>query len=180
MTFNAMRGWLLALSWLALPATATPLQAASPQAPSRTHAQNYKDMVLATCIAQAYRNDTGAAIDAGSSASALRDWTSFDLEESPDAVQALVDNYLARDYANPLVEAETRGVRFDLLKCLDLYHSTALEELVKRLVVLPTHISTQRASNRADKPAALNNDQFRICFVWTNMGPDLVEIVDYH
>lgn len=24
------------------------------------------------------------------------------------------------------------------------------------------------------------NDQFRICFVWTNMGPDLVEIVDYH
>ncbi|MBC8505571.1 MAG: type II toxin-antitoxin system RelE/ParE family toxin [Chloroflexi bacterium] len=24
------------------------------------------------------------------------------------------------------------------------------------------------------------NDQFRICFVWTNLGPDQVEIVDYH
>ena len=24
------------------------------------------------------------------------------------------------------------------------------------------------------------NDQYRICFVWTNMGPDEVEIVDYH
>lgn len=24
------------------------------------------------------------------------------------------------------------------------------------------------------------NDQFRICFVWTNSGPQHVEIVDYH
>jgi len=24
------------------------------------------------------------------------------------------------------------------------------------------------------------NDQYRICFVWTNTGPDKVEIVDYH
>jgi toxin HigB-1 len=24
------------------------------------------------------------------------------------------------------------------------------------------------------------NDQYRICFRWTNLGPDEVEIVDYH
>jgi len=24
------------------------------------------------------------------------------------------------------------------------------------------------------------NDQYRICFVWTDLGPDHVEIVDYH
>ena len=24
------------------------------------------------------------------------------------------------------------------------------------------------------------NDQYRICFAWTNLGPDQVEIVDYH
>jgi proteic killer suppression protein len=24
------------------------------------------------------------------------------------------------------------------------------------------------------------NDQYRICFVWTDEGPDAVEIVDYH
>jgi toxin HigB-1 len=24
------------------------------------------------------------------------------------------------------------------------------------------------------------NDQWRICFIWTNHGPDAVEIVDYH
>ena len=24
------------------------------------------------------------------------------------------------------------------------------------------------------------NDQYRICFVWTEAGPDAVEVVDYH
>jgi len=24
------------------------------------------------------------------------------------------------------------------------------------------------------------NDQYRICFIWTDQGPDEVEIVDYH
>lgn len=45
----------------------------SPQAGARTYAQNYKDMVLAECIATAYRNEPSAAMDAGSSASALMD-----------------------------------------------------------------------------------------------------------
>lgn len=112
-------------------------QHASPQAGARTYAQNYKDMVLATCIANAYTNEKNAAIDAGSSVSALRDWTYYDLEKSPDAIKSLVDAYLARDYHNPLVESEVKGVRFDFLKCLDLYHSKDLDSLVKRLVITP-------------------------------------------
>jgi proteic killer suppression protein len=24
------------------------------------------------------------------------------------------------------------------------------------------------------------NDQYRVCFVWSDLGPDQVEIVDYH
>jgi toxin HigB-1 len=24
------------------------------------------------------------------------------------------------------------------------------------------------------------NDQWRVCFVWTDLGPDRVEVVDYH
>jgi hypothetical protein len=67
--------------------------------------------------------------------------------KSPDAVKALVDAYLARDYHNPLVEAEIKGVRFDLLKCLDLYHSKALDRLVKRVVINPGR------SYRQDNPA---------------------------
>ena len=133
MTWISLRGWWFIVALLPLTAIA-----AQPQAPARSQAQNYKDMVLTTCIAQAYRNDAGAAVDAGSSASALRDWTYFDLDDSPAAVKALVDAYLARDYRNPLVESEVQGVRFDVLKCLDLYHSKALEALVERVVLDPS------------------------------------------
>jgi len=109
----------------------------SPQAGGRSHAQNYKDMVLAECIASAYGNEPKAAMDAGSSASALMDWTSFDMDKDVDARSALIGAYLARDYFNPLVESEVKGVRFDFLKCLDLYHSKALDAQVKRLVIHP-------------------------------------------
>lgn len=109
----------------------------SPQAASRTYAQNYKDMVLATCIANAYKGDKQAAIDAGSSVSALRDWAYYDLEKAPDEISGLVDEFLARDYHNPLADSERKGVRFDLLKCLDLYHSPELDRQVERMVINP-------------------------------------------
>ncbi|KIH81924.1 hypothetical protein UCMB321_4229 [Pseudomonas batumici] len=115
----------------------------SPEAGARTYGQNYKDMVLATCIANAYKDDKSATIDAGSSVSTLRDWTEYDLEKAPNAIKALVDRYLAHDYHNPLVESEVQGVRFDLLKCLDLYHSKELDTQVKRLVIHPNRIYRQ-------------------------------------
>lgn len=110
-----------------------------PGAGARPHAQNYKDMILATCVANAYQNDKSAAIDAGSSVSALRDWTEYDMERAPDAIKSLVDSYLVRNYHNPLVEPEIKDVRFDFLKFLDLYHSSELDEQTKDLVINPEH-----------------------------------------
>lgn len=51
--------------------------------------------------------------------------------------RSLVDRCLARDYSNPLAEPEIKGVRFDLLKCLDLYHSKELDAQVRQLVINP-------------------------------------------
>src|SRR3972149_2347617 len=34
--------------------------------------------------------------------------------------------------------------------------------------------------DRAGQHSIRINDQYRICFVWTEAGPDQVEIVDYH
>ena len=34
--------------------------------------------------------------------------------------------------------------------------------------------------NRAGQHSIRVNDQFRVCFVWTDSGPTQVEIVDYH
>lgn len=136
---------LVVLGSIAAPAYSRDLPSASPQAAARTDGQNYKDMVLATCLATAYKNDKDAPADAGSSVSALRDWTYYDLEKSPGAVKALVERYLAQDYRNPLVESEVKNVRFDFLKCLDLYHGKELESLVKQVVANPN-----RTSGRAE------------------------------
>ena len=122
--------------------------ASSPQAPERTHLQNYKDMVLATCVATAYRQNSAAASDAASTVSALRDWTEYDLHHAPDAMEQLVDSFLARDYRNPLAEAESPGQQFNLLKCLDLYHSSELDAQAKRLVMRPKHSSSKDSQTR--------------------------------
>ncbi|MEX0344676.1 MAG: type II toxin-antitoxin system RelE/ParE family toxin [Rhizobiaceae bacterium] len=34
--------------------------------------------------------------------------------------------------------------------------------------------------NRAGQHSIRINDQYRVCFVWTPVGPELVEITDYH
>lgn len=119
----------------------------SPQAGGRTYSENYRDMVLASCIATAYKANAEVVKDAGSSVNALRDWTYYDLDQAPYAIRALVNDYLLRDYHNPVVESEIKGVRFDLLKCLDLYHSEELDAQIKQLVFRHNH------TYRQDNPA---------------------------
>ncbi len=144
---------VLVLAWAAAPSNSWSKDDStnSPQAGGRTYAQNYKDMVLADCIATAYKSEPKAAQDAGSSASVLMDWTYFDLEQAPQAGRPLVDQFLARDYHNPLVESERQGVRFELLKCLDLYHSKELDSQVKQLVINPQHTYRQDNPPRPKK-----------------------------
>jgi len=121
-----------------------------PESGERTYAQNYKDMVLATCIANAYEGDKNAAIDSGSSVTALREWTYYDLDEAPEAIKSLVNSYLMRDYFNPIAEAEVEGIRFDFLKCLDMYHSKELDTQVKRLVTHPNRTYRQERQENPD------------------------------
>lgn len=136
-------GGCVTLACTILTGQAAQQETSGPQAATRTHVQNYKDMVLAECLAQAWRDEPHATRDAGSSASQLRDWTVYDLEAHPEAIQALIAHYLRRDYSSPIVEAEVAGVRFDFLKCMDLYHSQALQKLAARVVIEPG--STARA-----------------------------------
>lgn len=124
--------------------------AKGPEATQRSHASNYKDMVLARCLAAAYRDTPAAGEDAGSSSTALREWTRYDMEKAPSELKSLVDNYLQRDYTNPIAAAEGRAdVKFSLLKCLDLYHSKDLDDQVKRLVTRPRQ--SYRQLHRARK-----------------------------
>ncbi len=36
------------------------------------------------------------------------------------------------------------------------------------------------SGDRVDQHSIRINDQYRICFIWTEQGPDQVEITDYH
>lgn len=120
------------------------------QAAGRTYLQNYKDMVLATCISNAYKEDKGASADAGSSVSALRDWTYYDMDKSPDDMKALIEKFLTKNYSNPLAESEVKGVKFDFLKCLDLYHSKELTDQAKKYVAKPNHTYRQDNQSKGD------------------------------
>ncbi|WP_227792067.1 T6SS amidase immunity protein Tai4 family protein [Burkholderia sp. BE17] len=42
----------------------------------------------------------------------MTDRSDFDLERNPDAGKSLVNRFLARDYRNPVVESEIKGVKF--------------------------------------------------------------------
>lgn len=136
----------LALVAIAVSVRAEPPQAAtdSPEAPSRTYAQNYRDMLLATCIARGYERVPEIGRDAGATSRALFEWTRFDMEHGSDEMGAVLDRYLKRDYQHPLVEY--KGVRFELLKCLDMYHSADLDKLTKKWVVNPARRSASGRS----------------------------------
>jgi toxin HigB-1 len=53
-------------------------------------------------------------------------------------------------------------------------------EALQDLRVPPGNRLEALKGNRAGQHSIRINDQFRICFVWTNVGPEAVEIVDYH
>jgi toxin HigB-1 len=53
-------------------------------------------------------------------------------------------------------------------------------ELLQDLRVPPGNRLEALKGDRAGQHSIRINDQFRICFVWTDAGPEAVEIVDYH
>ena len=59
----------------------------------------------------------------------------------------------------------------------------AILNRVKRLDELrvpPANRLEALKGDRAGQHSIRVNDQFRVCFVWTERGPENVEIVDYH
>lgn len=104
-----------------------------PAAASRSYAQNYKDKVLAACIATAYKNDKAVQRDAAYTSSALNEWGKYDIDASTGKTEEIVNQFLSRPYHS----YHGDDVRLDLLKCLDLYHSKELDLQVKKYVIKP-------------------------------------------
>jgi Type VI secretion system (T6SS), amidase immunity protein len=100
----------------------------------RSNGVNFKDMALASCIAQAYKG-SAAGKDAVDTSATYLEWTYYDVDKGNHAIDQLVDKYLRRDYSTP-VEGYA-DAKFDLLKCLDMYHSPELDEQVLKYVPHP-------------------------------------------
>ncbi len=62
-------------------------------------------------------------------------------------------------------------------KKLDLLDSAGALDDLKRP---PGNRLEALAGDRKGQHSIRINDQYRICFVWSDQGPDQVEIVDYH
>lgn len=103
----------------------------------RTNGQNYKDRALASCISEAYRG-SAAGEDASVTKSAFVEWSYYDDDKGNPAVDVLVKKYLQRDYSNPT--EGYAGAKFQLLKCVDMYHSKELEAQVPMYVPHPDWI----------------------------------------
>lgn len=111
----------------------------------RTNGHNFKDRALAFCVAEAYKGSP-AGEDAGVTGAAFLEWTYYDDQRGNPAIDDLVAKYLHRDYSTP-VEGYA-GARFDLLKCIDMYHSPELDQLMRKYVPHPEWIGDKPAKKR--------------------------------
>lgn len=112
---------------------------------SRTNAENYKDRALAFCISESYKGSP-AGEDANITMSAFLEWTYYDFKNGDPAVDRLVEKYLRRDYSNPM-EGYV-GAKFNLLKCIDMYHSQELAEQVRKYVPHPDWVGDKPAKRK--------------------------------
>lgn len=117
-------------------AVALPVQGAAEAALPVDEAagSDFKDRVLAICIQYAYRHEVVAADDAGRAAAFLDRASPPETDPTRREIDWLVDQYLQRDYFEPFSAWQHRGLRFDLLKCIDLYHGRPLDDLTVRLL----------------------------------------------
>jgi len=53
-------------------------------------------------------------------------------------------------------------------------------ESLEDLRIPPGNRLEALSGDRQGQQSIRINDQYRVCFVWTEIGPDEVEIVDYH
>lgn len=106
---------------------------------TRNNATNFKDRALAYCIAQAYKGSP-AGEDATKTGGIFLDWTYYDLDANSQ-IDALIAKFLRRDYSTP-VEGYA-DAKFALLKCIDMYHSPELGELVRKFIPHPSWIGNK-------------------------------------
>jgi toxin HigB-1 len=83
--------------------------------------------------------------------------------------------------ANAVADRFGKGFPADLVRrTRALLSALDAAEVLEDLRFPPGNRLEELKGDRAGQYAIRINDQWRICFVWTDQGPAEVEIVDYH
>jgi hypothetical protein len=109
----------------------------------RTYGQKYKDMVFSYCVAIAYKEDRNIYRDAYATAKLIYKFPLYEKKYRVAMKEAgvLIDQFLARTYTAPIFTHETGiDVPFSLAKCIDLYHSKALDANMRKFVPNPEEL----------------------------------------
>ena len=92
-------------------------------------------------------------------------------------IQSFGDRQTERLFAREAVPSlDPRVARVALRKLRQVDAACRLEDLR----IPPGNRLELRRGNRAGQYSIRINDQWRICFRWSDAGPEGVEIVDYH
>ena len=91
-------------------------------------------------------------------------------------IQSFADRATARLWNGEFVRGFSAIERAALRK-LDMLHSA---QTLDDLRAPPGNRLEALAGNRRGQHSIRVNDQWRVCFRWTDQGPEDVEIVDYH
>lgn len=85
------------------------------------------------------------------------------------ATEAVFRGERAREFSTQIAKAARR-------KLLMLHYAARLDDLR----MPPANRLEALKGNRAGQHSIRINDQYRLCFRWTPLGPEQVEITDYH
>jgi len=90
-----------------------------------------------------------------------------------------------RSFKSPNTEALFNGKRVAKFANLEKVATRKLQMLddaaeLRDLMAPPANRLETLKGERKGQHSIRINDQWRVCFVWTQAGPEQVEIVDYH
>lgn len=92
-------------------------------------------------------------------------------------IQGFADAESERLFKGYACAARWRSIKGVVMRKLDMLDAaTSLKDLRSP----PGNHLEALKGNRAGQHSVRVNDKWRLCFVWTDQGPDRVEIVDYH
>jgi len=118
-----MRPWIAAIAFLLSHATA-PAEVAKPDAPRYSQADLLKNYAIARCLSQAFPGSP-LAPDASASAAGYLERGSVNADAYVE-IAKLADTFLSRKYPS------MSGQPLQTMKCIDLFHSTDLDRIVRR------------------------------------------------